>query len=182
MCAQMCRAFHLDYAVDLMVVLRCTQKLLVRLKSTGEIPPAASTTTLGDWYGNILRIGRRQYLLFISERSRLPVVIPIREAKHLEAVFPEAVCDVLAAVGIGTDHIADERAKMSQVAFGRTMNRSLLGTLNDFAFMAQQDNANRAEPESEELVRFLAQTPILPLNGASPIELTRAAFEAGTTR
>jgi hypothetical protein len=49
--------------------------------------------------------------------------------------------------------------------------------LSDFAFMAQQGNANRAEPESpEELMRFLAQTPILPLNGASPIELTRAAF------
>ena len=26
-------------------------------------------------------------------------------------------------------------------------------------------------------MRFLAQTPILPLDGASPIELTRAAFE-----
>ena len=25
-------------------------------------------------------------------------------------------------------------------------------------------------------MRFLAQTPILPLDGASPIELTRAAF------
>ncbi|HEY1302886.1 MAG TPA: hypothetical protein VGF24_05020 [Vicinamibacterales bacterium] len=66
---------------------------------------------------------------------------------------------------------------MSEISVGRTNNRSLLGTLSDFAFMAQQGNANRAEPESpEELMRFLAQTPILPLNGASPIELTRAAF------
>ena len=66
-----------------MVVLRCTQKLLVRLKQVGDLPPVESTTRLGDWYGNILRIGRRQHLLFISERSRLPVVIPIREAKRL---------------------------------------------------------------------------------------------------
>jgi len=36
----------------------------------------------------------------------------------------------------------------------------------------------RAEPESpEELMRFLSQTPILPLDGASPIELTRAVFQ-----
>ena len=62
-----------------MVVLRCTQKLLVRLKQVGDLPPVESTTRLGDWYGNILRIGRRQHLLFISERSRLPVVLPIRE-------------------------------------------------------------------------------------------------------
>jgi len=72
---------------------------------------------------------------------------------------------------------------MSEIAFGTTMNRSLLGTLNDFVFMAQQGNANRAEPEwPEELMRFLAQTPILPLDGASPIELTRAAFERRSAR
>jgi hypothetical protein len=49
--------------------------------------------------------------------------------------------------------------------------------LNDFAFMAQSVNARRAEPESpEELVRFLSQTPILPLDGASPIALMQAVF------
>ena len=160
-----------------MVVLRCTQKLLVRLKQVGDLPPVESNTRLGDWYGNILRIGRRQHLLFISERSRLAVVIPIREGKRLAEVFRDAVCKVLGLVGVAGADIADERSRMSEIAFGRTRNRSLLGTLNDFAFMAQQGNMNRAEPESpEELMRFLAQTPILPLGGASPIALTRAIF------
>ena len=73
-----------------MVVLRCTLKLLVRLKQAGDLPAVESITRLGDWYGNILQVGRRQQLLFISERSRLPVVIPIREAKRLGTVFPDA--------------------------------------------------------------------------------------------
>jgi hypothetical protein len=161
-----------------MVVLRCTQKLLVRLKQVGDLPPVESTTRLGDRYGNILGIGRRQHLLFISERSRLPVVIPVREGKRLATVFPAAVCDVLANVGVATADIAGERSRMSEIAFGRTRNRSLLGTLIDYAFMAQQGNANQSEPESpEELMRFLAQTPILPLDGANPIALTQAAFQ-----
>lgn len=179
-CAAQC---DVDYAVDPMVVLRCTRKLLVRLKRTEVPADVRSTTRLGDWYGNILRINRRQHLLFISEHSRLPVVIPIREANRLETIFPDAVCAVLAAVGIADQCIADERSRMSEIAFGPTMNRSLLGTLNDFAFMAQQGNANRAEPESpEELVGFLAQTPILPLDGASPIALTRAVFDRRSAR
>lgn len=166
-----------------MVVLRCTQKLLKRLKQTGDPTAVESTTRLGDWYGNILRIGRREHLLFISERSRLPVVIPIRETKRLGTVFPDAVCERLATVGVAAVDIAEERSRMSALAFGRTRNRSLLGTLNDFAFMAQQGNVNQVEPESpEELMRFLAQTPILPLDGASPIELTRAAFETRSAR
>lgn len=55
-----------------MVVLRCTQKLLARLKQTDNLPAVESTTRLGDWYGNVLQLGRRQHLLFISERSRFP--------------------------------------------------------------------------------------------------------------
>jgi hypothetical protein len=161
-----------------MVVLRCTQKLLVRLKELDDLPPVKSTTRLGDWYGNILRIGRRQMLLFISERSRLPVVLSIREAKRLRTVFPDAVCEMLATVGVSDADIAEERSRMSEIAFGRTRNRSLLGTLNDYAFMAQYVDAKRAEPElPEELMRFLAQTPILPLDGARPIDLTLALFD-----
>jgi hypothetical protein len=97
-----------------MVVLRCTQKLLVRLKQVGDLTPVESTTRLGDWYGNILRIGRRQHLLFISERSRLPVVFPIGEAKRLGTVFPDAVSERLAIVGVAAADIVDERLRMSE--------------------------------------------------------------------
>jgi hypothetical protein len=160
-----------------MLVLRCTQRLLARLKQADNLPAVESTTRLGDWYGNVLQLGRRQHLLFISERSRLPVVLPISESKRLGTVFPDAVCERLAAVGVAAGDIADERMRMSALAFGRTRNRSLLGTLNDFAFMAQSADARRTEPEEpEELMRFLAQTPILPLDGASPIALTQAVF------
>ena len=162
-----------------MVVLRCTQRLLVRLKRTDLSPSQESTTRLGDWYGNVLRIGRQQYVLFISEHSRLPVIIPIRETRRLETIFPDAVCAALGAVGVASDDIADERSRMSTIAFGKTRSRSLLGTLNDFAFMAQYGNGQRQEPERpEDLMRFLARTPILPLAGANPIELTRAAFSS----
>ncbi len=160
-----------------MVVLRCTQKLLARLKHVGETPPVESTTRLGDWYGNILRIGHRQQLIFISERSRLPVVIPLRESKRLGTVFPDLVCAALSNVGVSVADIARERLQMSEMAFNPTRNRSLLGTLNDFAHMAKFTDGSRTEPQSpEELMRFLAQTPILPLNGANPIDLTRAMF------
>jgi hypothetical protein len=92
-------------------------------------------------------------------------------------VFPDAVCERLSIVSIAASDIADERMRMARITFGRTRNRSLLGTLNDFSFLAQSVDSQRAQPESpEELMQFLSQAPILPLDGASPIELTRAAF------
>lgn len=136
---------------ELMVVLRCTPKLLVRLKRAGDLPAVESTTRLGDWYGNVLQIGRRQHLLFISERSRLPVVLPIAESNRLSIVFPDAVCERLATVGVVSEDIADERARMLEIAFARSRNRSLLGTLNDFAFRRSKGTpirSNRSRPRS----------------------------------
>jgi hypothetical protein len=159
-----------------MVVLRCTHKLLVRLKRADVPTGVDSTTRLGDWHGNILRIGRRQHLIFISESQGFRSSFRVGECNGSRACFL-TLCDVLAAVGVGADDIGDERWGMSEIAFGRTRDRSVLGTLNDFVSMAAQGSANRAEPESAEaLMRFLAQTPILPLDGASPIALTCAAF------
>lgn len=60
-----------------MLVLRCTRKPLARLKQPDNLADVESTTRLGDWYGNILQLGRRQHLLFISDRSRLWGAIPV---------------------------------------------------------------------------------------------------------
>ena len=119
-----------------------------------NLPPYSPPARLGDWYGNVLQLGRRQHLLFISERSRLPVLISIHESKRLASVFPDAVCERLAIVGVIAEDIAEERGRMSEVAFGRTRNRSLLGTMNDFALMAQIGCARRPEPESPRRLRF----------------------------
>jgi hypothetical protein len=64
-----------DYTVILVVVLRCTQQLFLRLKRLDNPPPNAPTTLLGDsdWHGSLIRMGRRHALLFIGEHSRLPV-------------------------------------------------------------------------------------------------------------
>jgi len=165
-----------DYTVVLMVVLRCTQQLLRRLKRFDDPPPDPSTTLLGDWYGNLLRMGRRHALLFISQHSRLPVLIPVRQANRLAVVFPDAVCAALAVLAVPQSAIDEERTRMSEVAFDRTNSRTLLGTLNDFAFMTRAHFITVREAALEDIARDLARTPILPLKGARPIDLTRALF------
>jgi len=159
-----------------MVVLRCTRQLLSRLKQLDDGPAVTSTTTLGDWYGNIIRMGNRHVLLFISERSRLPVLTPIRQATKLHTALPDAMSDMLAWMRVPGDVIAGERQQMSEVAFRRTNSRSLLGTMNDYAFMCNGSSAPRRDEPLDHIARFLAKTPIMPLKGECPIDLTRAAF------
>ena len=61
-----------------MVVLRCTQQLLRRLRSAPATLVPESTTRLGDWYGTAFQVGSRRYGLFIAERTRLPIVLSAR--------------------------------------------------------------------------------------------------------
>lgn len=115
---------------------------------------------------------RRNY----SERSRLPILFPIRESNRLRAAFPDAVCHMLAAVGVPAADVELERSQMLEIAYGRTKNRSVLGTLNDMCFGARVHFITDRHDFLEDVALRLAETPILPLDGACPIDLTRGLF------
>jgi hypothetical protein len=160
-----------------MVVLRCTQRLLLRIKHVDEEPLTVSTTRLGDWYGTLLRVGRRHALLFISERSRLSVLLPVRHADHLASTFPAAVAEMLAAIGVPSEAIEQERSLMSPIAFGSTRSRSLLGSLNDFSLLARMHFIAKRDDPLDIIARGLAEVPVMPMNGKHPSDVTRRLFE-----
>jgi hypothetical protein len=163
-----------------MVVLRCTRQLLMRLKSPNEGTSADSTTRLGDWYGTLIRFGRRHVLLFISERSRLPILLPVRDADRLALAFPRAVSETLIGLGVPTAAAEQERSSMSQITIGPARSRSLLGSLNEFAFLARADFITRRDRALEAVARELAEVPlILPFKGERATAVTRRLFDVG---
>jgi uncharacterized protein DUF6933 len=145
------------YAVCAVVVLRCTRQLLMRLKYANEDPFEKSTTRLGDWYGTLIRFGRRHVLLFTSERSRLPVLLPVRDADRLLSAFPSAVSAMLAAVGVPPAAIDQERSQMSPIRFGPTRNHSVLGSMNEFGFLARMHFITKRADPLDVIARELAE-------------------------
>jgi hypothetical protein len=59
------------------------------------------------------------------------------------------VCERLSHVDVTAVDKADELGRMSQFAFGRTSNRSLLGTFNDFEFLAQSGTLDGPNPSHQ---------------------------------
>jgi len=160
-----------------MVVLRCTQRLLHRLKRFDGDSSASSSTRLGDWYGNLIRIGQRHALLFISERSRLPVLLPVREADRLATAFPAAVCQMLSAVGVQAAAIERERELMAPILFDRTESRSLIGSLTDFTILTNARFLTHRDQSLESIALELAEVPLmLPFKGEHPSAVTRRLF------
>jgi hypothetical protein len=158
--------------------LRCTQKLLDRLNVAPDPEPAPPVTVLGDWYANLLRAGRNQVVLAVSERTLLPVVVSARDGRCLVQRLSEALELMLTAVGVpGNDAIA-ELGAMQRWTIGKTANRRVLGSLNDLAFQLQAGLLDFPDRTLQAQSLWLAKTPLKIINYGAPDQATLAAFAA----
>ena len=153
------------------LTVRCTKKLLDRLKITPSDAPLTSSTRLGDWYGRLLYTKPKQLVLFASEKSLLPVVV---EAAHTATLLPRfraALGDVFRALGIDGSAVKTELAAMEDAIIAKTNSRQILGSINDFVFglgfhLRAGDSLHQASLK-------LAESPCSPLAMKSPVQVTR---------
>lgn len=156
-----------------MFTLHCTQKLRDRIK-VDLAPPEPSDTLLGNWYATAL-FWKPQVALLVSESTLLPVLMPLSPATTLARRFPTQLALVLKAHGIGADAIAQEIWRMAEVAYAKTANRSVVGMLNEFTFLADCRRPRFGE-DLVVLSQRLAETPCGPLR-KGPISPDRALWE-----
>ena len=157
-----------------MFTLRCTAKLLTRLKAPLATAPIAPSTRLGDWYANLLFARPAQLALFVSERTLLPVLVPARELETLLPRFRRMVRDVLEALGVAEHSVRNEEREMADVAIGRTASKRVLGSMNDFAWMV--DGYLEGTTSLLDVSLRLAETPCSPLEMDTPRRTTVAVF------
>jgi hypothetical protein len=156
-----------------MYTIRPTQKLRRRVLDLIDTELSPPTTRLGDWYANLVVHHRRQVVLFVSERTLLPVVVPAAPVATLIPRFRHGLGELLEAVGIAAAGIEDELKTMGVHAVGKTSNRRVLGSMNDFAWLLD------AAPEDETLLnaaRVMADAPCSPIGMESSRAVTVALF------
>lgn len=115
-----------------MVVLRATQKVMRRLPPS-SLEPGVSDTALGDWYVNRIVVDRQPLLLLVSSSSLLTLLAPARAVRELPSRLGTMVSQRLQRLGIPTELIEAELTAMSPVLVGSTRDRSVLGSMIDFA-------------------------------------------------
>ncbi|WP_179405180.1 DUF6933 domain-containing protein [Burkholderia guangdongensis] len=157
-----------------MLCLYCTHKLLKRLNPE-VLEVGSSTAKLGNWYATVLP-WRPQVAMLVNERTLLPVLMPLAPAASLAVRFPGALVDILAAHGVPRSFIDSEVCEMQVVKYAKTQNRSVVGIMTEFAYLA---DAYRAHGEPTALIDLslkLARTPCSPLY-KGPVSPERALKE-----
>jgi hypothetical protein len=162
-----------------MYTLHCTKKLLDRIKVSFGLHSPSPTTVLGNWYATAL-FWKPQVALLVNERTLLPVLMPLAPAATLATRFPGELATILARHGVGQAFIAGEVAAMREVSAAKTANRSVVGTMNEFAFLAEGYRKYHENSDLLALSMRLADTPCSAIKYDSPVRLIEEIIGAST--
>jgi len=163
------------------LIVRATKKLLPRLRSPTLQDGEHSTTLLGQWYATALP-WRPQVALLVNEPTLLPVLMPLAPAATLLARVPRQIATVLAAHSTPQPIIDDELRRMREHRVAGTANRSVVGIMNEFTFLATTHH-DHGRPDLLDLSLQLATTPCSPLyrRNISPDRELAATLRPSTT-
>lgn len=136
-----------------MTVLRCTAKLLKRLKPPAKPPePEPKTNPLGEWYADIDFWRRQPFVVMLNAATGAVLVLPgdaegVRRLHERALLQFAAICEHVGVRGPGVD--AELRGFDAGFSFPATCDGSLLSSPNQrkFAFWLALEHSDRSLPE-----------------------------------
>ena len=146
-----------------MLIVRATGKLRQRLGRSTLREGERATTLLGEWYATAL-FWRPQVALLVNEPTLLPVLMPLAPAATLPARIPEQIAAALSAHGAPASIVDEEVRRMRAWRLGPTANRSVVGIMNEFTYLAEAWRPDQPQPDLHALALRLATTPCGPLH------------------
>jgi len=164
------------------IFLRCTRKLLSRLRSV-EDPPSSVPRRgiLGDWYAATMVSRRRQLVVGTNARTLLTVVVPLAPASGFIERFQRAARGRIEQVVAWPEKQAAELADLADIRIGRTESRSVVGSMNQMIFEAEGWLESRPAGDLDELGWWLTETPRLALRTSWPIYEVELLMTGGVT-
>jgi hypothetical protein len=142
--------------------LRCSQKLLKRLRQPANLPePPPADNPLGEWCADIDFIDRIPYALLMNAATGTMLVLPARAAdlKELHVMAARQLTGLLEVLGIDGPLAQAELDALAQpFAFARNGNRSLVASMNQRKFQIWAEFAYNQRTAFEAALREL-ETP-----------------------
>jgi hypothetical protein len=162
-----------------MLTIRCTTKLLKRMRVPDAPPTPTPDPRLGDWYATVLQMRPQHLVLLVNERTRLAVVLPVRDFLAPGANIAGAIAHVLADLGVEAGVVEAERLAMAAVSFARPSSRNISETMNELALQLEELRERNPNLADHALSMKLGQFPVsIPgLGSRRPAELARQALD-----
>lgn len=140
-----------------MTVLRCTAKLLKRLKQPARPPePEPQANPLGEWYADLDFWHRKPFVVMLNGATGAVLTLNgnaegLRRLEERALLQFASICEHFGVHGAAVD--AELQGFDAGFAFGKTGDRSLLGTLNERKVAAWMQFEHNGRSLAESAVR-----------------------------
>jgi hypothetical protein len=95
---------------------------------------------IGGWHANLLRIERRKCVLFTNDKTLYSFFVPglkKPEFNHFDELFRQYLFKSLLNEGFSQSQMERVLSEYQTIIFGKTNNRSVLGSMNDLSFQLE---------------------------------------------
>ncbi len=121
------------------MIIRLSQKLCTKVKAgkLWELPLAEDPIL--DWSTQSFAVGRTQFILISNTKSLYSCVIPskgVTSTKQLMSQFNQSVPHQLNKDGLGKAVSKLMAINLEEVKFAKSLNRSVIGSMNELIVMA----------------------------------------------
>lgn len=147
-----------------MTVVHGTKKFRDRVGSPAGGGEGPQVGLLGPWYATVM-FWRPQVALLVSTTTLLPLFMPLAPASGFFGRFPGELRALLEAHGAPSMFIEREVASVERCELLPTRDRSVLGVMNEFVFLAEAQRGQAGDGDLVQLAVRLSRTPCSPLYG-----------------
>lgn len=161
-----------------MQLIGCTKKLQKELgldaKDLATFEPDDSG--LGPWTANLIFMNRRKCILFVNDKTLFNFLVPDvlrKQIRELGCMFRGWLSCELAEEGYLKAQREEILNEYQEVGYSNTRRRSVLGSMNDLAFMYKysiQSSGGLHSPHFPEIIKEMNRTPMGSLGYRLPIE------------
>lgn len=163
------------------MVLRLSQKLSIKIDEAPIKVLSLNQNPLADWSGHLFSADRTQYVILTNTASLYSTVFygrGVTDGSRLIERGLEAVRDVMVDDGLGFLYLRLVAPSAASVAFSKSLNRSVTGSMNDLINCAKVW-LTEAELSPYDASFKLNEMPMSAIKYANPREALKS-LSAGT--
>jgi len=158
--------------------LGCTKIILDKLtQATGKIDLAVGPAGPDDWYAHLLRLDRKQRLLFTHAETLYSFIFPEARRDTFRQFTPTFVFGLrerFRADGFSDVVIQSLAQRLQDIKIAATESRRILGSMNDMCqtakYMLQTDRIRFTDNPWESITTMINRTPFKAIKYQNPME------------
>ena len=151
-----------------MQFIKCTKKLqtAMGLKPSQLSDMACSNGKLGSWHANLIYIDGKKCVVFANDKTLFNFIatdVIKAQFKNLSSLFTDLLQSTLASEQIPQSIIALIIAEYDGIDYKKTDSRSVLGTINDLAFIYKNQIRSSGGVHSYKIPEIISQQNHMPM-------------------